>query len=79
MKKTIETVYCDICKTEAECITGKFPVRFLTDQTEGRPCKPYLSFKSIDVCNNCLDKILTLEATGAQGYNQYRFRRLDHD
>jgi len=75
MKKTIEKVYCDICEAEAECIHNKFTVYFTTDQTEGRPCKPYLSIETLDVCKDCLEKAITIEASGAQGYNKYHFRR----
>lgn len=72
MKKTIEKYYCDICGAECEDVKQiNYPVIFHTDQTEGRCCKPYISYTRIDVCDKCCEKILKLSAVGAQGYNKY--------
>lgn len=78
MKEVIENVYCDICHKKAT--THKtLQVIFTTEQTEGRPCKPYLSFpEELDLCNGCLGKIMNgnyVIASGAQGYNNYYFKK----
>lgn len=73
MKKTIEKFYCDICGAECEnVIQINYPVVFLTEQTEGRNCKPYVSYKNIDVCDTCCKQILKVSAVGAQGFNEYK-------
>ena len=72
MKKITETFYCDICKTECKIIQVNYPVLFYTEQTEGRSCKPYISYQKIEVCPNCCDQILKVSATGAQGFNDYK-------
>lgn len=71
MKKTIEICHCDLCKKEADIIAIKYPVEFLTEQTEGRNCKPYISYQDIDVCEECKSKILVVQGWGAQGFNNY--------
>ena len=77
MKKIIEKVYCDICNEKATTHKA-LQVIFTTEQTEGRPCKPYLNFpKELDLCDNCLGKIMEgnyVFASGAQGYNDYYFK-----
>ena len=50
---------------------SRFPVIFYTDQTEGRPSDPYISFEKIDICNDCLHKAIRLTGRGAQGNNTY--------
>ena len=77
MRKTIEVVKCDVCgiSNEAtEIMQVKYPVIFTTDQTEGRPTKPYVSMELIDLCDSCAKAVLKLEGQGAQGHNEYRFR-----
>lgn len=72
MRKKVEIVKCDICGKEDEsCKTINYPVMFFSDQTEGRPCKPYISQETIDVCDNCIRKIVKVKGYGAQGYNNY--------
>lgn len=78
MKKIIEEVYCDICHKKAT--THKtLQVIFTTEQTEGRSCKPYLSFpEELDLCDDCLGKIMKgnyVFGSGAQGYNDYYFKK----
>ncbi len=74
MKRTIEEFYCDICGSKCESVKEiTYPVIFHTEQTEGRWCEPYISNTTIDACNICRRKILKLYATGAQGYNDYKF------
>ena len=77
MKK--ETFICDIkdCKHEAIHIDVTLQVIFTTDQTEGRSVDPYLSIGSIDLCDECMYKILQgnyVYGCGAQGYNEYKFK-----
>ena len=77
MKKT--TMFCDVCKEEAKVAEEKkIQVIFTTDQTEGRGTTPYLSIEKIDICQKCNDKILRgnyLIGSGAQGYNNYSFKK----
>lgn len=59
-------------------IKKKISVIFHTEQTEGRPRAPYLTIESIDICESCLDKILSgnmLHGSGAQGNNTYYFKK----
>ena len=52
-------------------------VVFKTDQNDGSGCKPYLSNENLDVCPECLEKLLDLYPIfgyGAQGYNTFKFR-----
>lgn len=75
MKK--ETIFCDICEKEISNAKAKeIQIIFTTDQTEGRSCEPYLSNQVIDICKDCMDKVLKgnyIFAHGAQGYNTYYF------
>lgn len=72
MKKVSEIFICDVCKKEdAKMQSINYPVLFTTEQTEGRPVKPYISQQKIDVCEECLSKIIKLQGNGAQGFNNY--------
>ena len=73
MRKTVEIVKCDLCGKvkKTGCHTVKYPVLFTSDQTEGRSCEPYISYENIDVCDECLSKIIKVTGYGAQGYNNY--------
>ncbi len=72
MKKTIEICTCDICnKEDKKAQTINYPVLFITEQTEGRGCTPYIYQTKIDVCQECLSKIIKLQASGAMGNNIY--------
>lgn len=77
---------CDLCKTTKSYINDNqykddfkelnIPVVFVTEQDEGRPCKPYLSNETILLCNKCYEKFIEkypVIAIGAQGYNTYKF------
>lgn len=75
MKKIIERTYCDICNKETEVERIKYPVIFHTEQNEGRWSKPYISNEAIDVCKECLSKILMLDGWGGQGNNEYKIRQ----
>lgn len=71
MKLTKEIAVCDICKSESNIISVNYPVFFYTEQTEGRPVKPYISQQKLDLCDKCLRKVTKITATGAMGYNEY--------
>ena len=71
MRTTVEVIKCDLCGSEADCISVNYPVVFTSDQTEGRPCKPYVSQQKIDVCHKCKGKILRVTGYGAMGFNKY--------
>jgi hypothetical protein len=75
---TITKCTCDLCQEPAKFLQQPVPVAFLTEQTEGRPCKPYLTTTAIDLCDGCLQRIVDsypLTAYGAQGYNTYEWRK----
>lgn len=76
------THYCDLCGTEIKSsMVEKIEtnVLFTTEQTEGRPCKPYITKCSIDFCSKCFEeyKRTLIMASGAQGRNDFRFRKSD--
>lgn len=76
---------CDVCKTswaidEAEFkrTAKSYPVKFLTEQNEGRGVKPYFEFALLDLCADCeenLLKVYPLTAVGAMGYNEYKIKK----
>lgn len=76
--KTVTTFHCDVCKAIMPTQTTlKIQTIFTTEQTEGKPCAPYLTHKDLDLCELCLTKIFDgnyLFASGAQGYNTYYFK-----
>lgn len=76
-----DTYTCDICGAEFdEKRRVNVPVLWLTEQNEGRPVKPYFATEELDLCETCADKVHVVEATGACGVNDYRFRdRSNHD
>ena len=79
--KVTKQYFCDICGSEIErfdnrnhVLTG-MTVRFLTEQNEGTPTKPYYDGgHNLMLCRECMERAVTIDATGAMGYNQYRFR-----
>jgi hypothetical protein len=76
MKKEIWS--CDVCKKEGRIEAIEIQVIFTTDQTEGRSISPYLSREKVEICQDCMNKILQgnyLFAHGAQGYNTYYFKQ----
>lgn len=78
---TTTTIFCDVCKKPDAKPRGdrqNFQVIFTTDQTEGRSREPYLSMERVDLCDECYAKVLDgngLFGSGAQGHNQYWFKR----
>jgi hypothetical protein len=81
MRKTIETVTCDVCKKETINKTLELMVVFTTEQNEGRSCKHHFTNEKIDLCDNCLNEMLyngkQLFAYGAMGCNTYYFNKED--
>jgi len=80
VEEVITKIYrCDLCQIELEeegqLMQGlSFPVLFTTEQTEGRPVKPYITRDTFDLCEQCLDEAVTITGSGAQGYNRYYLR-----
>lgn len=79
-RKEITTVICtcDICKgefSEAEIYKLNVPVLFTTNQTDGYSCKPYYTQATLDFCGTCAAKVTRLIGAGAQGYNEYDFKK----
>lgn len=71
-----DTYTCDICGTEFdEKRRVNVPVLWVTEQNEGRSVKPYFGTKELDLCEACTDKVHVVEAAGACGVNNYRFRK----
>lgn len=73
-RQTVTIVKCDLCGKEENVRHLKYPVLFTTDQTEGRGCTPYISHKELDLCDECIDKVIKITGWGAQGYNHYSIK-----
>lgn len=72
-----EIVTCDLCRKDKNVVTKKMGVIFETDQTEGRPSKPYIDSANLDICSACLSHVLKgnyIFAYGSMGYNKYYFK-----
>lgn len=67
---------CDLCDKsvnhEKDLTRLSIPVKFTTEQTEGRACEPYYIDKKLDLCLACRDRVVQVYGFGAQGYNTYR-------
>lgn len=68
---------CDIegCGKAATHLQTKLQVVFVTEQTEGRPTSPHLSNEVLDLCGECLQRIVErhpVVGQGAQGNNTYK-------
>lgn len=77
MKKKVTLYICDVCKKEVEekdLHSTALPVLFHNEQTEGRPCKPYVSIEKMDICTNCLNKAVTIHGEGVGGNNTYEIK-----
>lgn len=73
MQRIVTVVTCDVCKRKvenAENIT--YPVIFHTHQSDGAASAPYISQKKLDVCEDCMKRVLVLHGWGAQGSNEYQ-------
>lgn len=70
-------IICDVCGGEAKYETVDLHTIFTTEQTEGRSVDKYLSKQKLDLCENCMSKILDgngLFGRGAMGNNRYWFQ-----
>lgn len=84
-KNLVFKLTCDLCKDSWTVDEAKFkkkeeffPVKFLTEQNEGRGVSPYFSFVALDLCSKCKQEFLNvypLTATGAMGYNDFKLRK----
>lgn len=74
-RKTVEICTCDICEKETEVQVLTIPIRWTTEQNEGRCIKPYITTETKDICNDCLVKICVVDVSGAQGHNHYEIVR----
>ena len=78
MYKKVETWTCDVdgCANEVhESHREKqFQVIMTTEQTEGRSVPSYFDMKKLDVCKECIEKMLSerkyLKGHGAQGFHK---------
>lgn len=70
MLKVSKEYFCDICGN-SNAKTYRTLAEFQTEQTEGRIVKPYVTTTEIDLCNECLNKVVVLGASGAQGNNNF--------
>ncbi|MEG0601146.1 MAG: hypothetical protein RR494_13335 [Vagococcus sp.] len=76
LKETvIKEYFCDLCEKEVDkqskLKSVSIPVKFTTEQTEGRSCTPYLQQKTFELCESCIDRVVAVGAYGAQGHNTY--------
>lgn len=76
LKETvIKEYFCDLCEKEVDkqskLKSVSIPVKFTTEQNEGRSCTPYLEQHKFEVCESCIDRVVTVGAYGAQGHNTY--------
>ena len=67
-----KSIICDCCKKEKPTQKVKYPVLFLTEQTEGRSVDPYISYQELDLCKECIRLTVCISGTGAMGYNEYK-------
>lgn len=69
---------CDICEKEIkeiDVVELGVPILFTTNQTDGYPCEPYYTQEKLDFCKDCAEKATRIVGIGAQGYNQYHFKK----
>ena len=76
---TITQIICDIedCDKTADHKQKVVSVAFETEQTEGKYTIPYLSGEKLDFCEEHYRQYidtLAIRATGAQGYNKFKFK-----
>lgn len=82
MKIEIIKFKCDICGKECDgdkAFHLNYPLIFVTNQQDGASSRPYIENKGIDVCHDCADKILKIEASGAMGYDTLKIREAEND
>lgn len=69
--KNVQIKVCDLCPNEKEIRTVRVPVKWTTEQNEGRCVEPYITIDEIDICPSCLEKITRVTAHGAQGKDTF--------
>lgn len=71
--ETINIWHCDLCNKESEegIESLTVPHWFTTEQNEGKPITPYTTQKKMDLCDDCIEKVVVVKGSGAQGYNKY--------
>ena len=82
MKIEIIKFKCDICGKECDgdkTFHINYPLIRVASQQDNAPIKPYIENKQIDVCHDCANKILKIEASGAMGYDTYKIREAEND
>ena len=78
MKQIITKIYCDVCKKETKNEEIDIQVIFTTEQNEGKKCPPYLCNEKLNLCDDCIEKILNgnyIFASGGMGCNTYSFKK----
>lgn len=69
---------CDMCGGDAKNEKRRIPVTFLSEQTEGKYCKPYLTYADMELCDTCYEIVIDKQPVvgiGAQGYNRYSWKK----
>lgn len=74
MIKVTRECFCDLCGV-SNANTFKPLVEFTTEQTEGRMVRPYITTTDVELCNDCLNKVVVLRASGAQGNNKFWLKK----
>ena len=70
MIKVERKLICDLCGKEG-AKTFHTLAEFETEQNEGKPVKPYITSTEIELCEECLKKVVLLKASGAQVNNRF--------
>ncbi len=70
----MEIYTCDLCGQEKPVRPISLPVRWTTEQNEGRPITPVIIMESLDLCDECLDSVTRINASGAQGIKKFEIR-----
>ncbi len=68
-----DTYVCDLCGKELSAsMSITVPVKWTTEQNEGRSCKPYIVADALDLCDECLERVTAIEASGCMGHSKFR-------
>ena len=76
MIKVTEYYVCDICGKSInpnDC-SIIVPVIFHTDQEDGSGREPYITYKDLDLCDDCMMKVTNVHGWGSKGYDIYELR-----
>lgn len=74
MLKVTREYFCDLCGN-SDAKTYRTLAEFQTEQNEGRIVTPYVTTTDIDLCKECLKKVVVLGASGAQGVNSFWLKK----